>query len=77
MTTETIRRYTATIRHHSLSRVRVINAGSTLRGAKRRATQEFGDGFQDHTIVIFDIMTWGAPIAATRRIGDCRWTDLA
>ncbi len=67
--------YTATIRHYSVSRARVVEVGETLLQAKRNATRKFGDGFHDHTIVIYqpaDIFGV-ASIAAERRIGSKRW----
>ena len=68
-------RYTATITHHSISRTPTIDAGDTLTAAKRKATQEFGDGFEDHLITITDT-TIANPFEATvaqRRIGAKRW----
>lgn len=70
-----MKRYSATISHSSVSRARTIDAGNTLRGAKRRATMEFGDGFLDHVILIYDD-TASAPVAK-RRVADSRWADTA
>lgn len=66
-------RYTATITHHSISRARVVNVGNTLAAAKINASREFGDEFQDYTIVIDDQMNpnWGA--VASKRVGARRW----
>lgn len=69
------KRYSATISHSSISRARVIDAGNSLRSAKRRATMEFGNGFLDHAIVIWD-SDRSAPVAK-RRVADSRWTDIA
>lgn len=70
-------RYTATISHHSISRARIIDAGDTLLAAKRAATREFGDGYNDHVIVIYDTTRRpGDQMVASRRM-DCRkWADL-
>lgn len=68
-------RYTATIRHHSISRARVEDVGDTLAAAKRNASAEFGGGFLEHEIVIRDT-TLAEPdqIVATRRMADRGWT---
>lgn len=66
-------RYTATISHHSIGRARVEQVGNTLAGAKRKATQEFGDGFNDHLITIYD--TLEQRTVANRRCGDKRWSE--
>lgn len=62
--------YTATIRHHSISRARTVSA-ATLPAAKHLATKEFGGGFLDHEIVIY----CGDEIASRRRIGERGWHD--
>lgn len=71
-------RYTATIRHYSISRAPVVSVGDDLAAAKRNATREFGAGFVDHTIVIYDAQErdygGGENIAASKRIGDRRWS---
>lgn len=67
-------RYTATIRHHSVSRAPVIDCGDSLADAKLKATREFGDGFLDHTIIIRDRDAQDE-IVARRRIGERHWTE--
>ena len=71
-------RYTATIQHHSISRARIVDVGNNLTMAKRLATAEFGGGFLDHTIVIFDaeIPGWDN-ICAARKLCHRRWQDNA
>ena len=68
--------YQATIRHSSIARARVIDCGSDLNKAKTLATEEFGDGFRDHVIVIMeaDGPHWGA-IVSSRVIGRKHWQD--
>lgn len=69
-------KYVATICHHSIGRAPTVSVGNTLRGAKRRATLEFGDGFLDHTIVIMDTeLPEHDNVVATRRIRDRIWSD--
>ena len=65
-------RYTATICHHSISQAREINVGDTLAQAKHNATREFGDGFLDHKIIIYDAKDAQYP-AAWRLIRDRKW----
>lgn len=62
--------YTATIRHHSISRARTVSA-TTLLAAKRAATKEFGGEFRDYEIVIFH----NDEIVARRRVSDRRWQE--
>lgn len=70
-------KYTATIRHHSISRARVIDAGNSLPAAKARASAEFGDGYLDHEIVIYeDTDTHGPCMVTSRRIGSDAWHDV-
>jgi hypothetical protein len=47
-------RYYATISHHSISRAREVDVGDDLPEAIAKANQEFGDGFVDHSIVIYE-----------------------
>lgn len=69
-------RYAATIRHHSISRAPVVDVGNDLRTAKRRASREFGDGFLDHVIIIYDRQApRDQPIVTSRRIANRRWDD--
>lgn len=63
--------YTATIRHHSVSRARHITVEGTLTEAKRAASREFGADHQDYRIVIES----GDDVVAWRRIGDREWHD--
>lgn len=63
--------YTATIRHHSVSRARHIT-GASLSGIKRAATKEFGGEQQDFRIVVLND---DDVIVSERRVGDARWTD--
>lgn len=69
--------YYATIRHHSIGSVRTIGVNGTLSQAKRRATREFGGGFIDHEIVIYEGCDdyYPGDIVATRRIGSRKWRD--
>jgi hypothetical protein len=75
-------KYVATIRHHSISRARVVPVGDDLTQAKRRATAEFGGGFIDHVIVILDndarddtgVLNHDA-VVSSRRVGSRKWQD--
>lgn len=49
--------YEATIVHSSISRARVIDCGTDLRQAKRKASKEFGGELLDARIVICDSET--------------------
>lgn len=64
--------YIVTVEHHSISRHYQIDVEGTLTKAKRAATKEFGDGFLDHRISIYDKRR-DIPIAS-RKIGDKRWS---
>ena len=66
-------RYTATIRHHSISRAPVVPVGETLHAAKINATREFGCGFNDHEIHIMDAETPESPVVAWRKMGANTW----
>ncbi|MGB3417891.1 MAG: hypothetical protein WBA36_14550 [Mesorhizobium sp.] len=70
-------RYTATIRHHSIARARIIGVGDDLTTAKRNATKEFGDEFLDYMIIIRDRdeQDWGGneDVVASKRVGAKRW----
>lgn len=66
-------RYTATIRHHSIARARVVEVGDDLTNAKKAATREFGGDFNDYTIVIFDRDAFDSAIVASKRLGDRVW----
>ncbi len=72
-TMEKIRVYRATVRHHSLAAHRSLLILGSLTDAKRAAAREFGAGFVDHEIVIFEDA--GNEIVSARRIGAARWTD--
>lgn len=65
-------RFEIGLSHHSISRSRTVTHRGSLSGAKRKATREFGDGFQDHTIVVMDADGY---TAARRLIRDRRWQD--
>lgn len=70
-------RYQATIRHHSISRARVVDVGNDLTAAKRAATKEFGGGYLDHVVVIIDTTIpehYGSQIVASKRIDAKRWS---
>lgn len=72
--------YKATIQHHTISSAPVIDLKTDdLRVAKRRATSEFGDGFDNHTIVVIGEQTAENPggIVSRRRIAGRRWTNFA
>ncbi len=62
--------YTATVRHHSISRARHIT-GVSLPAIKRAATKEFGGEQQDYRIVI----ERDDEVVSERRVSDARWTD--
>lgn len=57
------RNYEATIVHSSISRARVIECGTNLQQAKRKASKEFGDELLNARIVIRDSET-GATVAS-------------
>jgi hypothetical protein len=66
--------YTATIRHHSISRAHEIAITGTLDAAKLAAIREFGDGFRDHEIAIYEDRGEYLPrLVATRRVGGGKW----
>lgn len=64
--------FSATIRHHSISRARVVSIEGTLAQAKRAATREFAGDFNFYEIVLLDAD--GREIAS-RRLDAKRWTD--
>lgn len=61
-------RWFATIVHHSICSAREIEVRGTLAHAWRRASQEFGDGFRDHEIVVSRIEPEGEAVPAARRL---------
>jgi len=66
----------ATIMHHSISRARIVDLGTTnLTLAKRRATAEFGGGYHDHLICILGEETRWNPtgVIARKRVAGDRW----
>ena len=71
--------YYATIRHHSISRARVIKIDGTLTQAKAAATREFGGGFNDHALIIFGAFPNGEMDrdyeVASRRLDSKRWSN--
>lgn len=64
-------KYYITYKHHSVSRAPVIEYEGTLRGAKRKATREFGGQFIDYQLVIGD----GREVISTKTVGEGRWFD--
>lgn len=68
-------RYQATIRHHSISRARIVDVGNSITAAKRAATREFGGDFNDYVLVVLDtqLPEWER-IVASKRLGDRRWS---
>ena len=70
----TAQTYQATIRHHSIASARTITVTGNLTQAKRAATAEFGDGYNDHKIVIANDR---GDIVASRTIADKSWTNAA
>ena len=71
-------RFVATIAHYSISRARVVDVGDTLAAAKRNATREFGGGYLDHWIQIYD-QTYreGSEAVAMRKVESRKWTTLS
>jgi len=65
--------YIATIKHHSLAAAPCITIHGNLAAAKRAATDRFGDGFIDHTSVIYQ----RGEIVALRMIGSRNWQHAA
>lgn len=71
---KTMKTYTATVQHHSISRSRVVNLKTNnLTLAKRRATAEFGKGFNDHVIVIHADHDTAVERVVTQRRIDGEW----
>lgn len=68
------RNYEATISHSSIARARVIDCGSSLEQAKRKASKEFGDELLDARIVITDSESGAA--VASRLVSEKRWSVL-
>ena len=70
-------RYSATIGHHSIASARVVPVGDDLGAAKRAASREFGDDFQDYEIAILDreAPNYDSEIVATRRVGARKWIN--
>lgn len=68
--------FTATTRHHSISRARVIDCGTDLAAAKAMAASEFGEEQRDYTITIYGQRQGAAPeIYAERQVGGRQWQD--
>ena len=68
--------YTATIRHHSISRARVITITGTLAQAKRAASKEFGGEMPDCTIRIEQAHDgYPSQPIANKRVGAARWSS--
>jgi hypothetical protein len=62
----------ATVVHGSISQHHSIEVSDDLRTAKRQAVREFGMGFVDHTIRIYDAET--REVISERRIGGIKWS---
>ena len=62
----------ATVVHSSISQHDSIEVSDDLRTAKRQAVREFGMGFADHTIRIYDAET--RETVTERRIGGIKWS---
>ena len=68
--------FTATIRHHSISRARKIDCGEDLAKAKRLALREFGFEQRGYQIVIYGEEAGRAPeLYASRHVGARQWVD--
>jgi hypothetical protein len=65
-------RLRATVVHSSISQHDSIEVSDDLRTAKRQAVREFGMGFVDHTIRIYDAET--RQVVSDRRVGGGRWS---
>jgi hypothetical protein len=69
-------RYSATIRHHSISRARVIDITGTLDEAKKAAADEFEQEQRDYEIVVSEEPDNRAPeIVATKLVSARHWQD--
>jgi hypothetical protein len=69
--------YFAIIHHGPVPRARKLKVEGTLTYAKAIATREFGDGFPDNTIVIFEAASDQAPCkVAERVIRRRKWRDF-
>ena len=62
----------ATVVHSSISQHDSIDVSDDLSTAKRQAVREFGMGFVDHTIQIYDAET--RETVTERRIGGRKWS---
>ena len=62
----------ATVVHSSISQHDSIEVSDDLRTAKRQAAREFGGGFIDHTIRIYDSET--RETITERPVGGGRWS---
>lgn len=71
--------YYATIRHHSISRARVIKIEGSLTAAKTAAAKEFAGDFNDYALCIFGADANGEMdrdhIVSSRRLGARKWHD--
>lgn len=67
--------FIATLEHSSIHPRRMTVKGS-LHAAKCRATRDWGDGFLDHTISIYEADDDVSPatLICRRRIADDSWT---
>lgn len=64
--------FTATLKHHSIARARIIQCPVNLTQAKRAATREFGGEMLDYTIVILDPR---GECVASRKVGAKNWSN--
>jgi len=62
----------ATVVHSSISQHDSIEVSSDLTRAKHQAAREFGGGYVDHTIRIYDAET--RQVVSERRVGGGRWS---
>ena len=68
--------YTATIRHHSISRARHIDCGSDLTVARKLAIAEFDTENRDYMITIIEHRDGVAPeIISERKVSGGKWAD--
>jgi hypothetical protein len=62
----------ATVTHYSIGSHYSIEVSDDLRTAKRQAAREFGKGYVDHTIRIYDSET--RETITERPVGGGRWS---
>ena len=64
--------YRICLSHHSIGCIEVMQTAKSLSQAKRLATKELGEEFENFSIVIRDAR---GEIKSTRRIAADRWVD--